>query len=159
MKSILRNIIIFFCCSCISCFTYSQIKLLDIHQLDSVLKVDQKPVIIFIHTDWCKYCQAMEQSTFKQKEVIELINKKFHFVKLNAEEKEDIIFQNKVYSFQPNGINTGVHELAKELANVSGEIIYPTICILNNTYHINLKKQGFISSKQMVFLLLNYNDK
>lgn len=47
----------------------------------------KKPVIIFLHTDWCKYCRVMEETTFKNKEVIEKLNSDYYFVSFDAESR------------------------------------------------------------------------
>ncbi len=140
-------------------FVNAQIKSIEFKDLDSLQQLQPKPTILFIHTDWCKYCLAMQQSTFRNKEIVEIIQNKFYFITLNAEEKSEIIFNNNPYNFQQNGINTGVHDLAKFLGNKKGEIIYPTICILNHSNQIIFQVQGYISSRQMIYLLKKFQTK
>ncbi len=137
-------------------FVHAQMKFVEFKDLDSLQKNHAKPTIVFIHTDWCKYCLAMQQSTFKNKEIIENINNNFYFIQFNAEEKRDINFLNKIYHFQPNGVNNGVHELAKFLGNKKEELIYPTVCFLNNLSQIEFQIQGFVSTKQMMYLLQKF---
>ncbi len=100
-------------------------------QVDSLQKVHKKNTVVFIHTDWCKYCLAMENTVFKDDEIIELLNQNFLFVDLNAEEKNDIVFAGYNFQYKPTGRNTGVNELAEQLGEVNGKVAYPTLCILN----------------------------
>lgn len=140
-------------------YTKAQLKKIEFHQLDSITTFQSRPTIIFIHTDWCKYCAAMKQSTFKNKEVIEIINNNYYFIEMNAESKVDIIFNKKKYSFQSNGNNSGVHELANFLGKSDGEISYPTLLIIDSSKKILFKNSGFISSKQMSFILQQFFQK
>ncbi len=152
LKNISTLILIFLSTS----FVHAQIKCVEFKDLDSLQKNHAKPTIVLIHTDWCKYCLAMQQSTFKNKEIIEVINNNFYFIQFNAEEKRDIKFLNKIYHFQPNGKNSGVHELAKFLGNKNEELIYPIVCFLNNLSQIEFQIQGFVSSKQMMYLIQKF---
>lgn len=77
--------------------TFSQLQNYSFSKLDSLQKTTQKNIVIFIHTDWCKFCQSMKNTTFKNKEIIKQLNEKFWFADLNAEEKQDIIFNGHTF--------------------------------------------------------------
>ncbi len=127
-------------------------------ELDSLLVHDPKPVLVFIHTDWCRYCLGMEQVTFTDDEIQQLLNEEVYFVSFDAESEEDIVFRNHRFSFQPSGRGTGVHELAFALGNQKGELSYPTTCILNPEYEIDFQYSGFISARKMKKVLGDYVD-
>ncbi len=153
---IFKVCLIIFLLNCFYTSSHAQPKTIEFTQLDSVLQNEYKPTLIFIHTDWCKYCAAMKQSTLKHKEVIDLLNENYYFIEFNAEEKKDILFNSSIYKYIPNGIKTGVHELANELASINEEISYPTIIILNLNREIVYKTSGFVSSKSMLYLLQQF---
>jgi len=44
--------------------TKAQSIFVDANKVDSLQKVEQRPMIVFIHTNWCKYCQMMAKSSF-----------------------------------------------------------------------------------------------
>lgn len=111
-----------------------------------------KPIVIFIYTDWCKICHAMEKTTLQNKEVVQLLNDKFYFIKLNGEETKNITFLGKTFIFKPTGVNTGVHELATQLASVKNKITYPTTTILDTNFKIDAQLLGFYNSKTIVSL-------
>ena len=136
-------------------FGFSQPKTYSFEQAEKLAVENPKPYFIFIKTPWCKFCKMMEKSTFKNKAVISILNADFYFVELNAEEKKDITFNGKIFKFIPNGINSGMHRLASELANINGELSYPTTVILNSNFEIIGKKSGFIDSKSLLSLLSN----
>lgn len=149
--------IIFFCLF-LPCASFSQLRTYQFEDLDSLQKVEQKNVLIFIHTDWCKYCQMMKSSTLKAKEVIDKMNKDYYFVSHDGEEKRDIFVGGKVFSYIPSGINTGIHQLTKEIATVDKNISYPTICIINHQKDIIFQHNAYLGIKEfMTILLLNAN--
>lgn len=74
--------------------------------LNDSLREEAKPLIIFIHTDWCKYCKMQENTTFKDKKVVDNLNQNYYCLRLNAEAKEDIIFLNKIYQGKPDDYHT-----------------------------------------------------
>ena len=108
-----------------------------------------KPFVIFIHTDWCKICKIMENTTFKSKGIIEQLDKNFYFISFNAEDKKDIKFNKNTFNFKPKGKNSGVHELAELLSNQT----YPTITILNSDYSILTQIESFVNTKTLLKIL------
>jgi thioredoxin-related protein len=95
----------------------------------------------------------MKETTFKNKKIIQLLNDNFYFVKLNGEEKKDITFLGKTFVYKPTGTNTGVHELAKELAAIQKRISYPTTTFLNSKFVIQLQINGLCTAKKMEEIL------
>ncbi len=35
-------------------------------ELEIIFKEESRPVIIFVYTDWCKFCQIMKNTTFQE---------------------------------------------------------------------------------------------
>ena len=108
-----------------------------------------KPFVIFIHTNWCKICKMMENTTFKNKEVIQNLNDNFYFISFNAEDKKEIKFNKNIFKFKPKGTNSGIHELAELLSNQT----YPTITILQPDYSILTQIESFANSKTLLQIL------
>lgn len=132
---------------------FSQIETKTFAQINSLFKTNPKPVVVFIHTDWCKICKIMENSTLKNKGVIKKLNANYYFVSLNAEEKNTIIFNNLAFKHQPNGVNTGVNQLAEQLGTINGELAYPTICVLNKKHEIVFQYNKLLHSKEFIQIL------
>ena len=133
--------------------SFGQMQEVRFEQLDSVQKTEKRPVVVFLHTSWCKYCGTMKNTTFKNDEVINLLNQKFYFVSLNVEEKQDIRFRGHTFKYKPTGANTGVHELAEQLGMVNGNISYPSICFLNADYEIIYQQEGYVAPKDFLSIL------
>lgn len=122
-------------------------------QIDGLQRLETRPIVIFIHTDWCKYCQNMKNTTFQNEQIIEILNKQFYFVDLNGEEKRSITFQNHTFHYKPTGHNTGVHALAAALGTIDGTLSYPALCILNQHNEIIFQYNAFLDAKTLQKIL------
>jgi thioredoxin-related protein len=132
---------------------YAQLKTYQFEQLDSLQKKEARPVAIFIHTDWCKYCAAMKNTTLKNKAVISILNEHFYFIEFNAEEKRNITMLSNTFKYKPSGNNTGIHELAEQLATINGKVSYPTLSFLNSKYEITFQHPQFINASELLTIL------
>ena len=154
-KRIILYILSIVVCNCKPLSVFAQLQTYQFVQIDSLQKIEPRPVFVFIHTTWCKYCAAMEQTTFKDKAIIGVLNKKYYCIFLNAETKQDIFFNNHLFRYKATGNNTGSHELAEQLAFVNGQIAFPTICILNPKTEIIFQQSNYLSSADLKQILNN----
>lgn len=132
-------------------FCFGQIAQVRFEQLDSLQKLEKRPVVVFLHTSWCKYCGIMKNITFKNDEVVNMVNKNFYFISLDVEEKQDIRFRGYTFKYKPAGANTGVNELAEQLGTINGNVSYPSTCFLNADYEIIFQKEGYVEPKSFFF--------
>lgn len=132
---------------------FAQLKTYTFEEAEKSSKEDPKPFVVFIHTSWCNYCKMMENSTFKNSEIITLLNDNFYFISFDAESKEDIHFNNHTFQFKPNGQNTGIHELATALATINSQVVYPTITVLQSDFSVVFQKGSFINIKELATIL------
>ena len=95
----------------------------------------------------------MENSTFKNQDLIMLLNENFYFISFDAESKDKITFNNHAFKFKPTGQNTGIHELATELATIDTEVVYPTITVLDTDFSILFQKHSYLDSKTLISIL------
>lgn len=122
-------------------------------ELAGLQQKEERLVLVFIKTGWCRYCNAMEQQVFKHPQLVEKMNNDFYVIFLDAEDRREISFSGRVFSFKPTGKNTGIHELAEELAAVNDEITYPAVCFLNKKNQIVFQYQGFLNKAQLMEIL------
>lgn len=140
---------IFFCFLLIANQNFAQLNTHTFEEAEKFSIENPKPFVVFIHTNWCKICKMMENTTFKNKEVINQLNQNFYFISFNAEDKKDIYFNKNTFRFKPKGTNSGVNELAELLSSQT----YPTITILNSDYLILTQIESFINTKTLLKVL------
>lgn len=134
---------------------FCQLKSRTFGEIDSLQQIQKRKIIVFIHTDWCQFCQRMKATTFKNQEIIEKLNTDFYFIDFNAEEKRNITFNNHTFKYQPSGNNVGVHELALELGKIKNQIAYPILCVLNDKNEIIFQYNIYMALKDFKALLEN----
>lgn len=132
---------------------FSQLNKIPSQKIETLQKSEHTYYLFFIYTDWCNYCHAMRETTFKNPNVIEKLSHDFYYQPLNAEEKQSITILGKTFHYKPNGKNTGIHELAEELGSIDGKLSYPTLVILNSTMEIIFQYNGFMGHQQLLDVL------
>lgn len=132
---------------------FSQLKTYTFQEAEKLAIENPKPIVIFTHTNWCKYCKIMKNITFKNSVIIKELNENFYFVSFDAETKRDIKFNEHIFKFKPTGTNTGIHELAIALATINSQVTYPTVTILQTDFSIAFQKHSFLNSKELLAVL------
>lgn len=132
------------------------LRIFSFSEVEQLQRKTPKPVVVFLHTDWCKFCHAMKTTTLRNEKVIRLLNDSFYMIMLNGEEKKDIVWFGKKFKYKPTGTDTGTHELTTALASIQGKISYPTTTILNSKIEIDLQIGGHVDSKSMQVILKKY---
>lgn len=103
-------------------------------------KTEKRKIFVDVYTDWCGWCKEMDRTTFSHPDIAKLLNNDFYAVKLNAEQKENIIFSGHTFKFVSQG-RRGYHELAYELLN--GRMSYPTVVVLDENFARILIAPGY----------------
>lgn len=120
---------------------------------DSLQQQVPRNILVFIHTDWCRFCRAMMDKTLRNPAVADILNQDYYFIPFHAEEKSPVLFKGRFYQYQGTGPGTGTHELAEKLGRISGKVSYPTICILSPEQEILFQYDQFLSAEKMILLL------
>ena len=131
----------------------AQLKTVSLTELDSLQTLEQRPVVTFIHTDWCKYCLQMKSKTLNNDSVISVLNKSFYFVDLDAESKKVMSYGGHAFKFKPTGSDTGVHELAEQLGMINGKLDYPTVSVINAKNEIVFQHGGLLQTDELLTVL------
>lgn len=120
-------------------------------QLDSLRSIEDRPVVVFLHTDWCRYCRKMENVTFQDEWIATTLNEHCYFVNQNAEQPEAITYRGKTFKFRPTGNNTGVHELAETLVLTGklAKLSFPTTVILGPGDERIFLHKGYLGRREM----------
>jgi uncharacterized protein YyaL (SSP411 family) len=130
-------------------FNAQQINWISFSELALKMREEKKPIMIFIHTDWCKYCKMQEAITFSNDTLINELSENYYCVKFNGETIEDVVFLDKVYCFVQTGIGTGEHELVSFLANNKGEVTYPATIFFDYKFQLIKSFFGYHSVKEI----------
>jgi thioredoxin-related protein len=112
-------------------------------------KKEKKKIFVYVYAEGESqiWCREMETTTFIDPEVIELINKHFYAVYLNAYQKEDIVFDNHTFKY-PNGPSKSMHELAKSL--LDGEFGFPSFVYLDDEFKRASISKGYRKPKKFL---------
>ncbi len=106
-----------------------------------------KKIMIDLFTEWCGWCKRMDASTFVDPVIVEYVNKNFYAIKFDAEQNEDIQFNDHTFKFVPNG-RRGYHELAYAL--VDGQLSYPTLVYLTPKMERIMISPGFKPTENLL---------
>lgn len=112
---------------------------------------EKKPILVFFHTNWCKYCFAMKKNTFNNEKVIELLNKNFYFISFDAESKEVINIKGKTFKNK-----SGIHEIVETLASKKNNISYPSTILISANNTIDAQIDSFLSATEINKILKLY---
>ena len=121
---------------------------------EAVEKVEEEPrkIFIYIYTDWCGYCQRMEDNTFSHPVIIQMLNEKFYPVKLNAEQEEPITFQGHEYINENPGERRSAHNFA--IAILQGQMSYPSIAFFDEDQNLITAIAGYRPPENMEPVLM-----
>jgi len=56
-------------------------------------KAQNKPVFLYFHADWCKYCTKLKKTTFTDKDVLNYLNDNFISIAIDTEKQKDFARQ------------------------------------------------------------------
>ena len=136
----------------------AEVKWYTMQEAEKLFKESPRPLFIDTYTDWCGWCKKMDQETFTDPVISEILNTRFYPVKFDAEGKENITFLGKTY------INDGKYGKAHQLAValLKGQLSYPTVVFFTNQGDNKYSASpvpGFRQPKEMEMLLTFFADK
>ena len=112
----------------------------------------EKPILIYMKTDWCSICKIQKHKMEKDSELKNLMNEKVYFITFNPEKyKESITFFGENFNYISNG-NSGIQELAVELS-LNKKPVYPSWILINSEGKILFRQEGLIDNKTLKSLM------
>lgn len=117
-----------------------EIKWLTWEEAAELQKAAPRKLFVDVYTHWCGWCKRMDQTTLQDKKVINYINEKFYPIKLNAEQKDTIIWEGMKFPWVAGG-RDGYNKLAYDL--LDGKLSYPTFVLMNEEYSRVMISPGY----------------
>ena len=132
-----------------------EINWISFEQLEDSLAIKPKKVLINFYADWCVYCKKMDEATFKNEEVIAQLNSNFYAVKMNAESKDSVQFDNKLFINKELGkTRKPTHEIPLLFGRkINDSFILPLTIVLDGNFKIKSRHFEYVSPKEMVSVL------
>jgi len=136
----------------------ANVKWYTIQEAEQLMKSAPRPIFIDAYTDWCGWCKRMDQVTFTNAVIADILNTKFYPVKFDAEGKENIVFLGQ--TFVNDGKAGKAHQLA--VALLQGQLAYPTVVFFYpqpNGQYAAAPIPGYKEPKDMEVLLNFFVDR
>ncbi len=112
---------------------------------------EPRKIFVDVYTDWCGWCQKMDNSTFKDSAVVAYINKHFFAVKLNAETSDTIRIGNNVYVNSNPGKKRSSHQLARLF--LQGNMVYPSYALFTEEMRSVMIAKGYLKTQKLLPVL------
>lgn len=113
-----------------------------------------KPILIYIKTDWCSICKIQKYQMEKDLQLKNLMDEKVYFITFNPEKyKEAITFFGENYIYISNG-NSGIHELAVEISS-NKKPVYPTWILIDKNGKVLFRNEGLVDNQTLKSLINN----
>ena len=123
------------------------------NNLDSLFTVEDRPVVVFFQAEWCKFCHQMKQTTLSDNGISNLLDSNFYFIPFDVETREDVQYSGQVFSYNPTGTNTGIHEIALELTTIEYQIELPALCVFHSQNEVLFQHNGLMSVEELEVVL------
>ena len=128
--------------------TVEDIKWYTFEEAVEMNKTEPRKFLIDVYTDWCGWCKVMDKKTFTDDKVKAYVNEHFYAVKLDAEQKEEITFNENKFEYVANAGRRGIHTLAYSL--LDGKMSYPSIVYLNEKFERIAIAPGYKTPEQIM---------
>jgi len=138
-----------------STLSIAQVKWMSWEEAIEAQKKEPRKIMVDIYTVWCGPCKMMDRNTFSNPVVAKILNENFYPVKLDAEGKKDITYNNHTFTWQPGGRN-GIHTLAYSLSD--GKLSFPTMIFLDESVSIISRVPGYHNPEDFI-PILNFHAK
>ena len=153
LKPALFFCLVIFCCVAFKTRNNEKIVWLKIDEVPAKTKAENRPVLIDLYTDWCYWCKVMDKKTYTNSKVIDYINTHFYSVKLNAETKDAINWNNKNYAYNSK---YQINDFALYLSY--GRASFPTTVIIADEVSAPIPVAGYMEPKELEPILKYFGE-
>jgi thioredoxin-related protein len=129
----------------------SKINWMTLEEAFQATKKEPRKVLVDVYTSWCGWCKVMDQKTFSDPKVISYVNQKYYAVKLDAEQKADIVIGEQKYTWQ-NGYNQAGQAL------LQNRMSFPTIVYLDERFSMIQPVPGYQDAPNFHKIIVYFGD-
>ncbi|MFT3936085.1 MAG: thioredoxin family protein [Chitinophagaceae bacterium] len=130
-----------------------KLKWMTLKEAQEAMKQQKRPILIDLYTDWCGWCKVMDKKTYTNAKVIAYLQQNFYPVKLNAETRETVSWNEKAYNY--NSQNR-TNDFAIYLTY--GRLSYPTTVILPTDNSGPQPVPGYLEPKDLELIVRYFGD-
>ncbi len=122
-------------------------------EIEALQAKEPRAVMVWIYADWCSHCKDLKEQSLSDKNVIRaLCSDKVYVVKLNVEEKNDIIYKGKVYKYVPaTKEKKAYHELAFAMMHNTPGI--PSLVFFDENLRLLQELKGFRNPNDLQIIM------
>jgi len=88
---------IFFCTNLPAQEKSNAIKWITFQEAVKQNSISPRKIFIDLYTDWCGWCRKLDATTYTDAKIIDYLNNNYYTVRMNAEMKDTIIFDGKLF--------------------------------------------------------------
>ena len=114
-------------------------------------KIMPKKFFIDIYTDWCGWCKRMDATTFADPMIVDYMNANYYAVKMDAEMKDVITFNNYTFTNPNPEAKRSTHMLPASL--LDNRLSYPSYVIMDENINRAVIFPGYKSSEDLIGIL------
>ncbi|WP_456377592.1 thioredoxin family protein [Lutibacter sp.] len=133
--------------------TAQEINWMTLEQAVEAQKTAPKKIFMDAYTTWCGPCKMLDKNTFRNKDVVDYVNKNYYAVKFNAEGNEIINFKGTTYTNPNFNPNTSGRNSSHQLSTYLGVRAYPTIIYLDEQANLIAPITGYKTPSQLELFL------
>ncbi len=126
----------------------NEIHWLTINEAEAAMKTAPRKVWIDFYTSWCGWCKVMDKKTFANPNVIKYMNEHFYAVRMDAEQKEPVMFKGKEFVYLPE---QKVNQFAVEM--MRGQLTFPTGVYMEDGFGEPMAIPGYQDVAHMEMIL------
>jgi len=130
-----------------------KLKWMTLKEAQEAMQIEKRPILIDLYTDWCGWCKVMDRKTYTNPKVIAYLQEHFYPVKLNAETREALTWNEKTYNF--NSTNR-TNDFAIFLTY--GRLSYPTTVIIPTDNSGPQPVPGYLEPKDLELFVRYFGD-
>lgn len=121
-----------------------KINWLTLAELKEAYNKNPKPILVDVYTSWCGWCKVMDKETYSKEQVAAYINEHYYAVRLDAETKDTLEWNGKIYGYKPE---YKANELAVYL--MYGQMSFPTTVFLSAIDAQPAPLPGYMKPKEL----------